>query len=207
MDGFFSFLWFFFNVFDGDILTFLPVDWITEASFDFVSFEFELFGKSSIGEPFIFCEGENNLKVVFRFFNGLDFGQMFHDGFIDLSDLLTNDIIGDEGFEPIFRELFVFVVIVLDFGFIFGKESVSIEISVRISVWSCDNVVDLFKEGSVFLSEFNFNFGDFRAKILIDLSLLDDVMVKSNGLDLLFQGWEFFDFLFDFFFNSKLNQT
>ena len=191
--------------FDSDVLSFFPVDIITKTSFDFISFKFELFGKSSVGEPFVFRESENNFKAVFRFFNSLNFGQMLNDWLINLSDFFTNNIVGNKGFEPIFRELFILVVIMLDFGFIFSKDGVSFEISIRIGVSSWDDAVDFFEEWGVFFSELNFEFSDLRSKILIDLSLLDDVVVKSDGLDLLFQGWEFFDFLFDFFFNSKLN--
>lgn len=184
MNGFLFIFSFLFNGFDGDIFTFFPVDLITETSFDFVSFKFELFSKSGIGKPFIFWEGENNLKAVFRFFDGLDFSQMLDERFIDLSDFLTNDIVGNKGFEPIFRELFVFVVIMFNFDFIFGKDGVCFEIIIRVSVSSWDNVVDFFKERSVSFSELNFDFSDLWAKILVDLSLLDGVMVKSDGLDL-----------------------
>lgn len=61
---------------------------------------------------------------------------MLDERFIDLSDFLTNDIVGNKGFEPIFRELFVFVVIMFDFGFIFGKNGVCFEIIIRVSVSS-----------------------------------------------------------------------
>lgn len=127
---------FLFDSFDGDVLSFFPVDIITKASFDFISFKFELFSKSSVSEPFVFRESENNFKAVFRFFDSLDFGQMFDDWFINLSDFLTNNIVGNEGFEPIFRELFVFVVIMLDFGFIFSEDGVSFEVSIRIGMSS-----------------------------------------------------------------------
>jgi hypothetical protein len=130
---------------------------------------------------------------------------MFNKSLINLSDFLTNNIVRNEGFKPIFRELFVFIVIMFDFSFIFSKDGVSFKISVRISVSSCDNVVDFFKEWSISFSELDFEFSDLRAKVLINLSLLNGVMVESDCLNLFFQCWKFFDLLFDFFFNSKLN--
>lgn len=130
LNGFLFVLSFLFNGLDGDILSFFPVDIITKASFDLITFEFELFGKSGVREPFVFTECEDNFKVIFRFLDGLDFGQMFDKGLINLSDLFTDNIVGNEGFEPVFRELFVFVVIMLDFSFIFSEDGVSFEISI-----------------------------------------------------------------------------
>lgn len=59
---------------------------------------------------------------------------MFDDGFINLSDFLTNDVVGDQSFEPIFRELFIFVVIMFNFGFFFSEDGVSFEIGIRIGM-------------------------------------------------------------------------
>lgn len=126
---------------------------------------------------------------------------MFDKGLVNLSNFFTDDIVGNQGLEPIFGELFVFVVIMLDFCFIFGQDLVSFEVSIRVSVRACNNVVDFFQKWGVSFSELDLNFGDFRAEVLVDLSFLDGVMVESDGLDLLFESWEFFDFILDFLFN------
>lgn len=149
-------------------------------------------------------ESENNLKVVFRFLDGFNSGQVFHQGLVNLSDFLANNIVGNEGLEPIFRELFVLVVIMLDFGFFFSEDLVSFEISIGVGVSTGDDVVDFFKKRGVSLSELDFDFGDFSSEVLVDLSLLDDVVVEGDGLDLLFQSGEGFDFLLNLLFNCNL---
>ena len=77
LDGFLFVFIFPLDDLDGDVLTLLPVDFITEASLNLITFDLEFLRQGGIGEPFIFGKGEDDLKAVFAFFGGLNSGQVF----------------------------------------------------------------------------------------------------------------------------------
>jgi hypothetical protein len=115
---------------------------------------------------------------------------MLHQWLVNLSDFLTDYIVRNESLEPIFSKLFVLVVIMFDIGLFFSEDLVSFEVCIGVGVSACDDIVDFLEERGVSLSEFDFDFGDFVSEVLVDLSLLNDVMVEGDDLDLLFQSGE-----------------
>ena len=78
---------------DGNVLSFLPVDFITEASLDFIVTEFEFLGEGGVGEPFVFGEGEDDLETAFAFSNDMDSDEVLEQRLINFSDFLADDIV------------------------------------------------------------------------------------------------------------------
>lgn len=110
-------IFFLFDNFNSDILSFFPVNYITESSFNFVSFNFELFCQCSVSKPFILTECEGNFKTFLTFSGDINSGDMFNQWLINFFNFFTDNIILNEGFEPIFREFVIFVIVVFKIWF------------------------------------------------------------------------------------------
>ena len=143
MYGFLFVFILFLNCLNSNVLAFLPVDLITKASLNFITFDFELLGEGGVSKPFIFRESESDFETVFAFFSGGDFRQVLEKGLVDLSDLFADDIARDEGLEPVLVEEFLFVVVVFQAVFFFGEDGVGLEVAVSVIVGTGDDVVDL----------------------------------------------------------------
>lgn len=86
---------------------------------------------------------------------------MFEQGFIDFSDLLSNNVWWKQGSEPIFGEFLVLVVIVFKLGLLLVQNFGILKVGIGVGMSSADDVIDLVEKRSVSLSELDFHFGDF----------------------------------------------
>jgi hypothetical protein len=162
-----------------------------------------------IGKPLVFGEVEVNPKLlqVFRL-ACLNFNQVLQQGFVPLFDLLAQDIAVCEYFEPKFRNGFIGKVIVLVLLFLLGEQLTNLlEINISEGMLTRNNIVDLIGKRDKSVSEFALNGFDFSLKLLINFSLLDEISVDSNCLDLLLKSGESLDFLFNLFLNIDLKST
>ncbi len=130
LNGFLFVFIFLLDDLDGNVFTLLPVDIVSEASLDFGTCDFEFFGQGGVGEPFVFREGEYEFEAGFAFPDGIDSGEVLDQGLVDLSDFLADDIVGDQGFEPVLVEGDLLVIIMLEAVLFFVQDCVVFEVSV-----------------------------------------------------------------------------
>ena len=142
--GFLFVFIFLLNRLDSNVLALLPVDIITKASLDLITFDLKLLRQSGVSKPFVFCKGESDLKTVFALFGSSDFSQVFEKRLINLSDLFADDVARDQGLEPVLIEELLLVVVVFQTVFFFGQDCVGLEVAVSVIVSARDDVVDLF---------------------------------------------------------------
>ena len=142
--GFLFVFIFLLNRLNSNVFALLPVDIITKASLDFITFDLKLLRESGVSKPFIFSKGESNLKAVFALFGSSDLSQVFEKRLVDLSDLFADDVARNQGLEPVLIEEFLLVVVVFQTVFLFGQDCVGLEVPVSVIVSACDDVVNLF---------------------------------------------------------------
>lgn len=142
--GFLFVFIFLLNRLDSNVLALLPVDIITKASLDLITFDLKLLRQSRVSKPFVFSKGESNLKAVFALFGSSDLSQVFEKRLVDLSDLFADDVARNQGLEPVLIEEFLLVVVVFQTVFLFGQDCVGLEVAVSVIVSACDDVVNLF---------------------------------------------------------------